>query len=97
MRLILTLSSWCFPLIKHLRSGNLTCSTADTFLVNETVVQGVYSRTPNFDGSTNNHILTVEKVAKLVKSPSAGLWLNVQVIIECIIFVCFAAVLIPLL
>jgi hypothetical protein len=48
------------------------------FLVTWTVVQGVYSRTNKFDGS-NYHISTVENVAKLVKSPSTGLWLNVQV------------------
>lgn len=41
------------------------------------LVQGVYSRTPKFDGS-NYYILSVENVAKLVKSSSAGLWLNVQ-------------------
>ncbi|XP_045827062.1 glycerophosphodiester phosphodiesterase GDPDL3-like [Trifolium pratense] len=46
-------------------------------LANVSLVQGVYSRTNKFDGS-NYHISTVENVAKLVKSPSTGLWLNVQ-------------------
>jgi glycerophosphoryl diester phosphodiesterase len=46
-------------------------------LSNVSLVQGVYSRTNKFDGS-NYHISTVENVAKLVKSPSTGLWLNVQ-------------------
>ncbi|KAJ1441303.1 PLC-like phosphodiesterase, TIM beta/alpha-barrel domain superfamily [Sesbania bispinosa] len=46
-------------------------------LVNVSLVQGVYSRTNKFDGS-KYHILTVEDVAKLVKSPSTGMWLNVQ-------------------
>lgn len=50
----------------------------DNFLLVGTVVQGVYSRTNKFDGS-NYHILSVEDVVKLVKSPSTGLWLNVQV------------------
>lgn len=50
----------------------------DNFLVTWTVVQGVFSRTPSFDGR-KSHILRVENVAKLVKSPSTGLWLNVQV------------------
>lgn len=56
--------------------------TTDNFLVTWTVVQGVYSRTNKFDGS-KYHILKVEDVAKLVKSPSTGLWLNVQVMMEC--------------
>ncbi|RDX74148.1 Glycerophosphodiester phosphodiesterase GDPDL3, partial [Mucuna pruriens] len=38
---------------------------------------GVYSRTNKFDGN-KLPILTVEQVAKLIKSPSTGLWLNVQ-------------------
>ncbi|XP_061360954.1 glycerophosphodiester phosphodiesterase GDPDL3-like [Gastrolobium bilobum] len=46
-------------------------------LANVSLVQGVYSRTNKFDGN-KFHILTVEDVAKLVKSPSTGLWLNVQ-------------------
>lgn len=50
----------------------------DKFLVPGTVVQGVYSRTNRLDGS-NDRILTVEYVAKLTKSPSTGLWLNVKV------------------
>lgn len=50
----------------------------DNFLVTWTVVQGVFSRTPSFDGR-KSHIIRVENVAKLVKPPSTGLWLNVQV------------------
>ncbi|KAL5077424.1 hypothetical protein RYX36_016408 [Vicia faba] len=46
-------------------------------LANVSLVQGVFSRTPSFDGR-KSHILRVENVAKLVKSPSTGLWLNVQ-------------------
>ncbi|KAL3007028.1 hypothetical protein AAZX31_08G313000 [Glycine max] len=46
-------------------------------LANVSVVQGVYSRTNKFDGN-KLPILTVEQVAKLIKSPSTGLWLNFQ-------------------
>nr|KYP74963.1 putative glycerophosphoryl diester phosphodiesterase 2 [Cajanus cajan] len=46
-------------------------------LANVSLVQGVYSRTNKFDGN-KLRILTVEEVAKLRKSPSTGLWLNVQ-------------------
>ncbi|KAL2322737.1 hypothetical protein Fmac_027116 [Flemingia macrophylla] len=46
-------------------------------LENISLVQGVYSRTNKFDGN-KLPILTVEDVAKLRKSPSTGLWLNVQ-------------------
>lgn len=43
-----------------------------------TVKQGVYSRSPRFDG-TPQQILTVQDVATQVKPP--GLWLNIQVCI----------------
>ncbi|KAK7288490.1 hypothetical protein RIF29_01950 [Crotalaria pallida] len=46
-------------------------------LKNVSLVQGVYSRTNKFDGS-KFRILTVEAVAELAQSSSAGLWLNVQ-------------------
>ncbi|XP_027343894.1 glycerophosphodiester phosphodiesterase GDPDL3-like [Abrus precatorius] len=46
-------------------------------LANVSLVQGVYSRTNRFDGNKLG-ILSVEEVAKLMKSPSTGLWLNVQ-------------------
>jgi hypothetical protein len=64
--------------IHHRSRFFLVKISADDFLVSWTVVQGVYSRTPKFDGS-NYYILSVENVAKLVKSSSAGLWINVQV------------------
>jgi len=51
----------------------------DDHLVIGTVVQGVYSRTNVFDGN-KLPILHVEEVANLIKSPSTGLWLNIQVI-----------------
>ncbi|KAK7305195.1 hypothetical protein VNO77_43096 [Canavalia gladiata] len=46
-------------------------------LANVSLVQGVYSRTNKFDAN-KLHILSVEEVAKLTKSPFTGLWLNVQ-------------------
>ncbi|CAJ1963993.1 unnamed protein product [Sphenostylis stenocarpa] len=46
-------------------------------LVNVSLVQGVYSRTNMFDGN-RLPILPVEEVANLIKSPSTGLWLNIQ-------------------
>ena len=50
----------------------------DNFYVIGTVVQGVYSRTNQYDGSKFS-ILPVEDIVRLKKSPSTGLWLNVQV------------------
>ncbi|KAK7333421.1 hypothetical protein VNO80_30193 [Phaseolus coccineus] len=46
-------------------------------LANVSLVQGVYSRTNVFDGN-KLPILHVEEVANLIKSPSTGLWLNIQ-------------------
>ncbi|XP_047181452.1 glycerophosphodiester phosphodiesterase GDPDL3-like [Vigna umbellata] len=46
-------------------------------LANVSLVQGVYSRTPKFDGN-KLPILHVHEVANLIKSPSTGLWLNIQ-------------------
>ncbi|XP_027331274.1 glycerophosphodiester phosphodiesterase GDPDL3-like isoform X2 [Abrus precatorius] len=48
-----------------------------TELTGVSLMQGVYTRSYSFDGN-KYHILTVEEVIKLVKSPSVGLWLNVQ-------------------
>lgn len=50
-----------------------------------TVAQGIYSRSPVFDGYSN--ILTVEDVVKEVK-PRPSMWLNVQVIIGLYVINC---------
>lgn len=51
-----------------------------SYISASTVTQGIFSRTPNFDG--NWIILTVQDVVKSVKPP--GLWLNIQVNALCI-------------
>lgn len=55
-------------------------STQDiNYFAFRTVRQGVFSRTPKFDG-TQQKILTVLDVINKVKPP--GLWLNIQVLIQ---------------